>query len=299
MTAPEPMTCEVVRDLAPLFVVDALSADEMTAVREHLAACNQPHEELVELAEASGAWLATAEPAEPSASVKGRIMARAAEDLATGRHPSAIVKGWVAEAAPETPRADVLAPRADVLAPPADVLAPRPAAEVVSLDAFRSRRRALGWVLAVAAAIAILVLGGWNLSLQSDLSSATAYRTGVDQALALAAKPGSLTALIAGSDGSVSGLGVVGADGSVRLAMRGLTATTGSQVYTAWSIGGDGKPVPIGDFTVRSDGVAVATASGASATTGVVLALTLEPKPGDTTPAGPIVAKGVASAPAG
>ena len=278
MSATEPMTCDVVRDLAPLFVVDALSADEMALVREHLATCDQPHEELAALAEAAGAWLESVEPAEPSAALRGSILAKAAGDLETGRHPSA-------------------APRADVVAP--THLPLRPPAQVVALDAMRARRRGLGWVLAAAAAVTVLVLSGWNLSLQSDLQAANAYRAGVDQALSLAAKPGSLTALLAGAGGSISGLGVVGADGSVRLAMRGLAATTGSEVYAAWSIGGDGKPVPIGEFTVRPDGVAVANASGASATVGVVLALTLEPAAGATTPTLPILAKGVASAPAG
>ena len=107
-----------------------------------------------------------------------------------------------------------------------------------------------------------VALGGWNLALQRQLTTAEAYRTGVDQALDLAAQPGSVTALLAAEDGSVSGFGVVGADGTVKLAVRGLPATSGSQVYTAWSIEGDTAPVSMGDFTVGSDGVAVTTAHG-------------------------------------
>ncbi len=131
---------------------------------------------------------------------------------------------------------------------------------VVSLDDARSRRRSrLGWLLAAAAVIAVVALGGWNIALRGDLSAAQAYRTGVDQALALAAQPGSVTAFLTAKDGSVAGFSVVGEDGTTKLAVRGLAPTTGAQVYTAWSIEGDAAPVAMGDFTVGSDGVAVAT----------------------------------------
>jgi anti-sigma-K factor RskA len=97
----------------------------------------------------------------------------------------------------------------------------------------------------------------------------------------------------------VSGLGVVAADGTVTLAMRGLAPTTGSQVYSAWSIGADGKPVSLGDFTVGSDGIAVVATKGPAAAPGAVLALTLEPVGGARAPSGPIVAKGVTAGAAG
>jgi len=155
------------------------------------------------------------------------------------------------------------------------------------------------WLLAAAAAIAVIALGGWNLALQRDLSAAQAYREGVSRALELAAKPGSFTALLAADDGTVSGLGVVGSDGAVRIAMRGLDRTSGAQVYTAWSIVGDAAPVPIGEFTVGADGVAALAARVPVATAGAVLALTLEPAPGARTPTLPIVAAGVTRAPSG
>ena len=88
MTDHPNMTCDEVRDLAPLFVTGALDPDEMDAVREHLAGCNDPHGELAELGEAAAALLETAEPAEPPAALKPRLMAAAAADLAEGRHPA-------------------------------------------------------------------------------------------------------------------------------------------------------------------------------------------------------------------
>jgi hypothetical protein len=276
MSARPTLTCDEVRDLAPLFVTGALDPDEMDAMREHLAGCDDPHAELLELGEAATSLLEAVEPAEPPPALRDRLLAAAAADLAEGRHPAAPAP------APEPPGHAGDAPR------------------VVSLDRERARRRpGLGWVLGIAAVIAIVALGGLSLSLQSDLAAARAYREGVAQALELAAQPGSLTALVAAGDGSVSGLGVVGADGTVRLAMRGLPGTTGSQVYAAWSIAGDAAPVPIGEFTVAGDGVAVATARTPAATPGAILALTLEPAPGATSPTLPIVASGVTAAPTG
>ena len=290
MTGAVNLTCDEVRDLAPMFVTGALDPDEMAAVREHLAGCDDAHAELTELGESSAALLETVEPAEPSASLKPRLMAAAQADLDAGRHPSQAGAAPAAAAAP----AAVAAPT--VAAAPA---APA-ATTVVSLDAARSRRGArLGWVLAAAAVIVAVALGGWNIALRRDLSSAEAYRDGVNQALDLAAQPGSVTALLANPDGTVSGFGVVGADGTVKLAVRGLPATTGSQVYTAWSIEGTTAPVSMGDFTVGADGVAITTVQAPNTEPGATIALTLEPNAGNQAPAGPVVAAGVTRAPAG
>ena len=147
--------------------------------------------------------------------------------------------------------------------------------------------------------IVAVALGGWNIALNNELSSAQAYRSGVEQALDLAAQPGSVTALIRADDGSSSGFGVIGADGTVKLAMRGMAATTGSQVYTAWSIAEGSAPVSMGDFSVGSDGIALATAHAPAASPGLVMAITLEPNAGNTAPQGPVVASGVTRGPAG
>jgi anti-sigma factor RsiW len=290
MTGAVNLTCDEVRDLAPLFVTGALDPDEMAAVREHLAGCDDAHAELAELGESAAALLETAPPAEPSASLKPRLLAAAQADLDAGRHPS---QAGAAPAAAATPPA--AAPSAASAAPAAPG-----ASTVVSLEAARSRRGTrLGWVLAAAAVIVAVALGGWNIALRRDLSSAEAYRNGVDQALDLAAQPGSVTALLANPDGSVSGFGVVGADGTVKLAVRGLPATTGSQVYTAWSIEGTTPPVSMGDFTVGADGVAITTVQAPNTEPGATIALTLEPNAGNQAPAGPVVAAGVTRTPAG
>jgi anti-sigma-K factor RskA len=78
--------------------------------------------------------------------------------------------------------------------------------------------------------------------------------------------------------------------------MRNLAPTSGAGVYEAWVIGSDGLPVPLGAFQVGKDGTAAFQASGLPTSSGIVLALTLEPGPGATTPTMPIISKGVAAA---
>jgi anti-sigma-K factor RskA len=174
------------------------------------------------------------------------------------------------------------------------------AAPPTDLGLERERRRSrLGWLVAVAAVIGVLALGASNLALRRDLDQAQAYQQGVDQALALAGRPGSVAALLAAQDGGATGLAVIGADGTARITMRGLPATSGSQVYTAWSIEGDAPPVAVGDFTVGADGLASASGSAPSAVPGSVVAVTLERAAGATAPGGPVVASGTARAPAG
>ena len=63
MTSAMNLTCDEVRELSPMFVTGTLDPDEMDAVREHLAGCDDAHAEVLELGEAATALLETAEPA--------------------------------------------------------------------------------------------------------------------------------------------------------------------------------------------------------------------------------------------
>jgi anti-sigma-K factor RskA len=152
-------------------------------------------------------------------------------------------------------------------------------------------------VVRIAAVLAIALLGGWNLLLQNDLGAARQYEENVAAVLATASQPGSLTAILAADGGTGSGLAAVAASGDVAVAMRDLAPTSGSAVYEAWVIASDGVPVPLGGFRVDSSRTAYFVSSGLPVTEGIVLALTLEPGPGATTPTLPIISKGVAAAP--
>jgi anti-sigma-K factor RskA len=286
------LDCDEVRDLAPLYVLGALEADEMAAVRAHLDGCPEAHAEFRELGSVVPALLETVEPEAPPPDLRRRVLAAAYADMAERRHP----------AATPMPRRVVPMKRVNVGGSELEIPDRDAGYDDVDADAraggvdrMRGPRRYLG----LAAAILIFAIGAFAFNLQQDLTTARGYRDGVEAALQLAAQPGSLTTILVGDGREASGLAVVGTDGEVRLAMQGLDGTSGTEVYTAWAIAGDGAPVPIGTFTVGRGGTAVARAEAPVAVAGMTVALTLEPGPGATTPTLPIVAAGVAAPPAG
>ena len=266
------MTCDDIRDLAAGFVLDALEPDEMDAVRAHLASCDDAHGEIAELASALPALAASAPVMEPSAGLGARIRAAAAADLAAD--------------VPSAP------------ASPSPLVAVPPAVAPAAVTPIPARRRPglLSSVLGIAAVLAIVVLGGWNVALQNQLSDAQAYEQSVAAVLEVGGQPGALTAVLtAEGGGGASGLAAVSAGGEVTLAMQSMAPTTGTQVYEAWMIAGEDAPVALGGFQVDSSGTASFEGGGLPTDPGIVLALTLEPGPGATAPTGPIVASGAAT----
>ena len=256
---PGGLTCDEVRDLAAPFVLGALPSDEMDAVREHLASCVDAHEEFVELGAVVPALDAAVPLMEPSSGLKDRIMVAAAADL---------------DAREQTPPVRVIDP--------------------VPID---SRRRPWTWVAGIAAVLAIVLLGGWNLSLQRQLDAAQAYQTQVASVLAAASQPGALSAVMSAPSGlGANGLAAVTSDGRMRIAMRDLPPTNGDEVYEAWMILPETPPAAVGGFTVGSDGSGYLETSGLPTQPGVVLALTREPRAGMTAPSGDPVSVGTTTA---
>ena len=134
--------------------------------------------------------------------------------------------------------------------------------------AARRTEPALSWALRIAAVVAIVALGGWNLLLRNQLDDAQAYQQAVTAVIDAAGQPGSLTAVLTADGGTGTGLAAVSPDGHVTLAMQDLAPTSGSTVYTAWVIGGDGVPVDIGSFTVGRGGTASFEREGVPPTAG-------------------------------
>ena len=265
------LTCDEVREMAGAFVLGALEPADEAAVRAHLATCDDAHAEIVELGGVLPALATTVPVVEPPDGLKARIMAAAAADLeerTAGKTPAA-----------PTP-------------------VPIPFQNESERTARRERTSPAAWVLRIAAVVAIVGLIGYNLLLQNQLNASQAYEQSVAAVLDVAAQPGSLTAILTPADGNGSGLAAVGADGAVTLAMKDLDPTTGSTVYTAWAIGADGVPIPLGDFTVSNNGNGRLHAVTSGLASGTVLALTHEPTAGAVAPTLPIISKGVATAPA-
>jgi hypothetical protein len=269
------LTCSDVADVAAGFVLGALTPAETDAVRRHLAECPELHAELAELNSVVPALFEAVEPAAPPAGLKDRILAAAAADV-DARRP-----------------APTLAAPAPAPAPPATAAAP--AAPTRGWDFGALLRRPV-WAAAAAALVVALAFGAWNVQLRNDLAGLEAYRANVVKVLDAAAKPGAQLAVLADPSGAPgpSGLAAVGPDGEVAIVMRNLAPTSGSQVYEAWLIGDDQVPVPIGGFQVGSSGTAALATSHPPLGEGVVVALTLEPHEGATTPTPPIRAAGVA-----
>lgn len=261
------MTCDEARDLAAGFVLGALEPAEERAVRDHLATCPEPHPEFAELGGVVPYLNESllADPVEPPASLRARVLASAAAE-----------------------------PR---------VAVPEPAEATIPFGRPAARRRlgpaSVDWALRIAAAVAIVALAGWNILLQGRLDAAQDYEAAVAAVVQAAGEPGAMTVILTPAQGEARGIAAVRGDGSVVLAARNLDATAGSQVYETWVIVGDAAPVAVGSFTVGSDGTGTFTTRPADAPPGSVIALTLEPNAGNTAPLGPVVASGVAIAPTG
>ena len=284
--------------MAGAFVLGALEPAEAAAVRAHLASCAEAHGEIAELGSVLPILAEGVPAVEPAAELKVRLMAAAAADL-DARHVTGSAAGTSAPA--RGPAGSAAGTSAGAPSAAAPTPAPAPAAAPIAFPtaderaARRVRGSTGGWILRVAAVLAIVALLGWNVLLQVQLGAAQSYEQSVAEVLDVAAQPGSLTAILTADGGSGSGLAAVSAAGAVTIAMQDLAPTSGNAVYQAWVIGSDGVPVPLGSFKVGNAGTASFTTDGLPTASGIVLALTLEPAPGATTPTMPIISKGVAT----
>lgn len=292
-TQPTPMTHDEAVDLAPLYVLGALDDADMAAVREHLATCPESHAAFEELGGVVPYLLEdpATELVEPPAALGDRIMAAAAADLA---ERTAAQPGSPALAERTTPAAE---PAAPIPFPSADE-------RTAGADRTRSRPGPLTWIAAIAAVLAIAVLGAWNLRLQGQVNdleqqatAAEQYREAVTAVLDIAAQPGSQTALLVPQEsGGPRGIAAVASDGSVQLAMQDLAPTSGSQVYETWAILPGSNPVPLGSFTVDASGATSFTSKQGPTAPGMAVAVSREPRAGATTPT-EVVSAGVTGTP--
>ena len=266
---PEPLpgglACSEVSELAPAFVLGALSSDEMIAVRRHLAECENAHAEFAELGSVTPALLESVPVVEPPAGLGDRIMTTARNQQAEAE-------------------AKILPLR-------------RPEPEVKLASTRRLRWSRLGWAaLGAAAVLVIIVLGANYVQQRNQIEQLTAYREAVAGVIDRAAAGGPVAILTYQVQSSAihtpAGIAAVGSDGSVAVAMRNLEPTTGATVYELWMVGSDNVPKALGSFTVTVNGSGGTVTAATPVTAGVTLALTREPHAGMTTPTLPIVAAG-------
>lgn len=264
------LTCADVLDLSGSFVLAALTPGEMDTVRAHLAGCPEAHADIAELGSVVPALFESVEPVAPPPDLKARILEAAAAE----------------QQAMASDRAD-------------RSLRPSPSAEVrrPGFDVGALFRRPIWAGIAAAALVAAIAFGALSLQLRTQVENLSAYRNGVVEVLEEAARPGAQLAILVAPENAPGpkGLAAVGADGSVAMVVRDLAPTTGTQVYTAWLIGAEGTPIPVGDFVVDEGRTASFTTAHATLGPGVTVAVSLEPRAGATTPT-TVVALGTAQA---
>jgi hypothetical protein len=269
-----------------------------------VAGCTDAHAELEELGGVVG-YLGEAVPlVEPPASLRGRVLAAAAADQAATRGSAAAVTEPTAPprptALPGTPSTDGPMTRpTDAAGLTATPTAP-PAGTVVSLDAARARRRDWRpWVLGLAAVIAIVALGAWNVSLRQDLDTTKAYQQKLSAAIVQASQPGSQVAVLSSTSGpgGPGGIAVMPATGQGTLLLTNLAPTTGGHVYVAWAIPPGQPPEAVGSFTVGSDGVGYFDDMPQAVGIPITVAVTLEEQPKPPAPTTQPVSAGTAPPP--
>jgi len=287
------LSCEQVRDVAEGFVLGVLDPVQTHDVRDHLATCTEPHAEMDELGGVVPYLAESVEPVEPPVELKGRITAAIEAELRAGRRADAAADRLISSLGAGSKGPAAPAPAA---ASVETVVAERaPVAPPIDLAAERARRRSpVRWLAAIAAVLVIAALGAWNIGLSSQLSAAQQQQAAVDHVLAIAQESGGQAAiLVPGAGGGPAGLAAIAPDGTFALAMHGLPATSGSQVYEAWVIAPSGSPVPIGSFAVGSDGNGALSAARVPVASGLTVGLTREPNAGATAPTLPMVVSGV------
>lgn len=209
------MTCSNVDELAGAFALGAMEPEEEAALRAHLADCEQPH---VEIRNALGAGVllaASLDPVTPSPALRDRVMATIERTPQLRRPP--------VPASPPPMRRGLL-----------DWLSPRVARP-----------------LALAAVVALLAVGVWNVSLQSQLGQ----RDAALRAVANAISGGEVAFRV---DGSAGRGYVVDTPGEgAALVVADLADLPADRLYELWLIDASGAPKAVGTFNPTHDAVVV------------------------------------------
>ena len=169
--------------------------------------------------------------------------------------------------------------------PPRDVDRPRPT--------LASMRKGPAFFAFVAAAAIIFLMGMSTLGLQRDLATVRTYANGLDAAMGIAGAPGGRGAVLVADDGTAHGFVGVAPGGELRVAVRDLFPTFGTQAYTVWVLEGDAAPRALGTFVIGAGSSAATTLQGAVAGEGAHVAVSLEATPAATAPTMPYALAGV------
>jgi hypothetical protein len=277
------MSCDRISELAPGYVLGALDTDDMIEVRDHLSRCRQPHSEIAEMGGVVPYLAETIEPIEPPAWLRESVLSAARSDVDARRRAQELVSLPVS--LPVAARATVTPLREE----------PAP---LVLLSAARGsrRRRAMGWASRVAAAAAIVVLGGYAVVLQGDLQKAKNAQSEDASLYYMWAQPDTLRAVLVASDGSgASGMAALRPTGHILVRLHGLVRTKGEEVYAVWINSGGATPTKAGTLTVDDSGSGYLDVNNVPTTASLWVFVCREPNAGVTAPTGPIIVSGTIS----
>jgi anti-sigma-K factor RskA len=249
-------------ELAGLYVLDALEADERAAVDAHLASCSLDHLEFAEVGPMAPALASLAEPVDAPPSLKATVMAAYARETVTAPLPAKMPGRFSTADSPRTPVPPVI--------------------ETVPDRGGWRMPTWTGWATAAAAVLILAVVGVYTLGLRSQLEASEQNAALMSDAIAAYSAPNSVVATMTDSEGNATGFAAVSADGTAYVVMAGLEPAPAGQTYQAWFIA-DGTPVSAGLASVGADGLMVMSNDHPAPGTTAV-ALTVEPSGGSAQP---------------
>ncbi len=251
MTGPngDRLDCDQVDELAGALVLDALDRNQMDVVSGHLATCGQPHDELRALMGAPLALGSTVEPMIPDPALRARIMESVSNQPEVDRGVTA-----PPTAAPDGGR--------------------RAWFDWSSVSLWRG--------LAAVAAVVVLVVGIWNLSLQSQV----AMRDAALSAVAEAVGQGAPAFPVSGPAGTGHVIDTEGPGATFLVA--GLESLPGGEQYEMWLLDAAGTPLAVGTINQSNPDLVVATLEHDLAGF-AVFAVTVEQEPVDAPTSDPVM----------
>lgn len=243
------------KELVPIMALNALPAGEEEQVAAHVQFCSECSRLLDEYRSTAGDIAMAARPVVPPADLKDRIMAQARQSAPAGVEP-----------------------------------APSGAQSARRTGSFFSFRWA---AVAAVAAVTLAVVGfgaqqllEQNQRVQQQEELLAAQREALS--LLSSGETSVLTMNPTEEAGAVTGRVFVSSEsGRAAVLMSGLSEPSGDSIYTLWLIE-DGKEQPVTDFGPDRSGLAVLSVEQVDSD--ATLAVTLEPRPGNTSPQGPILA---------
>jgi anti-sigma-K factor RskA len=258
------------------YAVGALSDEETRQFETHLETCPDCREEVAEMRETAvqlSEGVATDPPPTLRASVLQQI-AQTAQDSAPPR-PALVATTDEQELGRHLAEGATSADGAG--------------GNVIPLQRGAQRRNRLVGLLAAAAVVVAVAMGGWAVQSRNDANQATAQAQQATQALNAAQ---ALTQVLAAKDAkTASGSFIAGGNGTVvvsrsegraLLVAADLPALPSGKVYEAWTFSSSPTPKPAGTFTARSAPAVVSLPAAAVSASQV--AVTVEPSGGSQQP---------------